>query len=136
MAYQASINYYGKLIEGGKVRTDVVQNALRQSAEYGQTLVRAITPRRSGRLASGWSVRVVAGGLLWTNQTPYSGYVELGTRHMAGRHMLERAANATRQRFEQQLGRELGTQIATNAIRSRIGYDTIQRGTGGVGFSR
>lgn len=134
MAYKATINYHGKLIANGQVRTDQVRQAMQRSATYGETLVRTLTPKRTGRLQAGWSVRVVGSGLLWKNPTPYAGFVEIGTRRMNGRRMLEKAERATRKYFQQQLSRSMGVNVTLAALEKTPDYANIRKGTSGVGF--
>ena len=133
-SYRATINYYGKLVKDGKVDSEVVRTALRKSAAYGEALVKATSPVRSGKYQAGWSVRPVAAGLAWKNPMPYAGYVELGTKYMKGQHIMEKALYRTTQYFQVQLGRELGSRVAVQAIRAYLDYPSLKKGTSGVGF--
>lgn len=134
-SFRATINYHGKLLKDGQVASDSVRTALRKSAAYGEALVKATSPVRSGKYKAGWSVRPVGAGLLWKNPMPYAGYVELGTRFMPGQHVMEKAISRTTQYFQVQLGRELGAKIAVSAIRNHLAYSDLKRGTSGQGFS-
>jgi HK97 gp10 family phage protein len=114
--YSATINYQGNLVAGGQVKTKAVQAALSKAAKYGQTLVKATTPRKTEALANSWKVTPKGNGLLWYNPMPYAGFVELGTKHMTGRRMMTRAVERTQEYFKNEVGRELGVRMASNAI--------------------
>lgn len=126
MPYNAAISFHGNLLKGGKVDNKVVRQSLEKARQYAETLVKATTPVRSGTAKAGWSVRVSGGGLLWRNPVPYSGYLEHGTRHMRGRHMMANSALATQKYFIKQLGSSLGAKVAKNVIMSTPTYENTR----------
>jgi hypothetical protein len=127
--YSASVNYYGKLLQGGKTNTFVVKKALAESRQFAELLVKSLSPVRSGNLKAGWKVRTVGAGLLFTNPVPYTGFVELGTKKMAGKHMLDAAVDATREQFLTKVSEATGRHIAQKAI---LDYTSIKAGQQGI----
>jgi HK97 gp10 family phage protein len=56
-------------------------------------------PRRTGRLAASVSSSSGPGAAVVSVGAPYAGFVEYGTRHMRGRHYLQRAVEETQPRW-------------------------------------
>jgi hypothetical protein len=119
----ATIDYYGELFNG-KV-DQKVRFALETARVYGLALVAARTPVDTGLLKSKWQAQLEAQGIRWLNDAPYAGFVELGTRKMAPRHMLTNSLPDIERVFEDTLMRTLGAEAARKAI-SPAQYPTYQ----------
>ena len=50
--------------------------------------LKRVTPVRTGKLKAGWESIIVDTTVLITNDVPYAGYVENGTRYFQGRGMI------------------------------------------------
>lgn len=62
---------------------------------FALNYLRDVTPVRTGRLRSGWRVSAVGSTLSVTNNVPYAGYVENGTRKMRARSMANQTNEPT-----------------------------------------
>jgi len=123
MAYNAKLSYYGALWKPGNI-DKAARKAAESTRKYGVTLLKATTPIKSGALSAAWEARVSGNGILWRNSRPYAQYVELGTKRMAGRHMLEKALPSITNHFKSQLMREIGTLAAKRVLEAQpISYD-------------
>ncbi len=58
-------------------------------ADEFEDRVKRRTPVRTGRLQSGWEADVSEDEIVISNDVEYAGYVEDGTEHMSGAHMLK-----------------------------------------------
>lgn len=58
------------------------------SKEFVQRVKRR-TPVITGRLQAGWETKITPNEILIKNEVEYAGYVEDGTEHMSGAHMLK-----------------------------------------------
>lgn len=125
MPFNAQIYYYGKLTNAKGVD---IQTALEKTKQYGIALVKASTPVKSGTLKAGWDAQVTHNGIIWKNPTPYSGYVELGTKRMRGRNMLGNSLPYIKEYFGKQVAKSLGARVASQVVRSvPITYGTIRK---------
>lgn len=111
----SEISTHGALFKPGATITPAIRKAAENTRAKLLADLKAVTPVRSGRLSSGWSVKLAGNGLEVSNQTPYATYVEMGTKRMPGRHMLgqtlPRAQRHFRVELAKQVGQELGTKI-------------------------
>ena len=81
-----------------------MRRASLEAKAYAETALREVTPVRTGRLASNWVVKDNLNGLTLSNQTPYAGFVEYGTRFMRARPMATRVAPAVREYYLKRVG--------------------------------
>ena len=58
-------------------------------ADEFERRVKTRTPVDTGRLRSGWETNVTADEITISNDVEYAGFVEDGTEHMSGAHMLK-----------------------------------------------
>lgn len=106
-----SISYYGALADGFKV-TPSITAAAERTRQYAVKLIKERTPVDTGRLKGSWNVDLEGYGLRIENATPYAKFVELGTRKMRGRHMIEGAMPQIISQFRKELGTALGRALA------------------------
>lgn len=71
-----------------KILLDVDQFQHNFAEEFEKRLKQR-TPVNSGKLRDGWERIVTADAILVQNKVKYATYVENGTEHMAGAHMLK-----------------------------------------------
>ncbi len=107
----SGISYYGVLADGFKV-TPSITAAAERTRQYADKLIKARTPVDTGTLKRHWQVDLEGYGLRIENPTPYAPFVELGTRKMAGRHMIEGAMPSIIAEFRKQLGLVLSKKLA------------------------
>ncbi len=87
-----------------KVQRKVVRPAMRDAGKIVLAAAKQDVPRRTGRLQQSLKVRaqnrtrkgtigvnVTAGGAFFRGPTFYGGFVEYGTKKMAGRHFMQKA---------------------------------------------
>lgn len=103
--FQVNINV--KLKNGFDPRLDQV--AL-QTAEWAEQRLREISPvskvsRRDKHLRDIWKATVEGTSLVLSNDAPYSGFVEYGTKKMEARPMAQVVAPQARDYYMRQLGR-------------------------------
>jgi len=133
MTMTSTINYYGQLFDGAAI-TPAITRAAEDTRQFGLAMVTAKTPRRTGRLASNWQVQLEAHGLRYQNPTPYGIFVEMGTRHLAGRHMLESSLGAIEAHFKKALAREVGLRLGKRIVAditsgTDLSYQSLTDGT-------
>lgn len=109
----SGITYYGVLADGFKV-TPTITAAAERTRQYAVKLIKERTPVDTGTLKRNWEVDLEGYGLRIENPTPYAPFVELGTRKMAGRHMVEGAMPAIIAEFRRQLGLLLSKKLAAS----------------------
>lgn len=107
----SGISYYGVLADGFKI-TKPVSVAAERTRQYALNLIKERTPVDTGTLKRNWSVGLEGYGLRIQNSTPYAPFVELGTRKMRGRHMVEGAMPLIISEFRRQLGYALGARLS------------------------
>ena len=107
----SGISYYGVLADGFKV-TQTITAAAERTRQYASNLIKQRTPVDTGTLKSNWHVDLEGYGLRIVNDTPYAPFVELGTRKMRGRHMVEGAMPLIQSEFRRQLGMALGARLS------------------------
>ncbi|MBW4558426.1 MAG: HK97 gp10 family phage protein [Trichormus sp. ATA11-4-KO1] len=116
----AEISYFGELFTGNKV-TPAITKAANVAKTFGLALVSARTPVDTGELKSNWKAKLEGNGIRWLNDTPYAGFVELGTRKMAPRQMLTSSLIDISLVFEQELAKELGRTLGASVIAEMVG---------------
>lgn len=129
----STINFYGQLFDGARI-TPAITRAAEDTREFGLALIRAKTPKRTGRLASNWQVNLEAHGLRYQNPTPYGIFVEMGTKKMAGGHMLGSSLPAIETHFKKALAREVGLRLGKRIVANitsgtDLGYQSLTDGT-------
>ena len=70
-------------------------NFKKEFADEFEKRVKRRTPVDTGTLRRGWKVKVTSNSIDVKNDVPYAGYVEDGTEHMAGAHMLKTTVSET-----------------------------------------
>ena len=85
--------------------SEVSRQAALQTATWAEEQLKAMSPRRTGLLASNWKARVSNNTLIIENPTYYAGFVEYGTRKMAARPMAQIVAPRAREYYMRQLGK-------------------------------
>ena len=108
----SGINYYGVLADGFKV-TPAISAAAEQTRRFAEKIIKARTPVDTGTLKRSWDIDLEGQGLRITNDAPYAPFVELGTKKMAGFHMVERSMPEIQREFRRQLGVSLGKALAS-----------------------
>lgn len=68
--------------------TNLSDEFAQEFADEFEERVKMRTPVDTGRLRNGWIVVVTDDDISVENHVPYAGYVEQGTEHMSGAHML------------------------------------------------
>lgn len=118
----AEISYYGELFSGSSDKiTPAIQKAANTAKTYGLALVKARTPVDTGELKNAWTATVEGKGIKWVNNTPYAGYVELGTRKMKPRYMLTDSIVDISLVFQEELNKEIGKAIGATVIQDLVG---------------
>ncbi len=123
------IDYYGKLFDNSDV-TPAIARAANIAKTYGLALVKARTPVDTNRLRPAWQARLEGNGIRWTNDTPYAGFVEFGTKKMAARSMLTGSLQDIEEVFASEINKEIGYQLGAEIISS---YKTPSYANAGVG---
>lgn len=87
--FNAHINEYTPFLQN---EPQVMRNVLDDTQAYSLGETRRLTPVRTGKLKGAWAGAITNGDtLIVSNDTPYAGYVERGTRYFKGRKMLQRS---------------------------------------------
>lgn len=107
---------YNGVLFDGLINEDIYQ-ALKATQQYADELLRATSPVRSGLYRSQWQVTITGSGLEINNPTPYSSYLEDGTRKMAARNTLKDAVPAIESYFVNELVNRVGSRVARNIAR-------------------
>ena len=68
---------------------EVEDDFAEEFAEEFKRRVKARTPVDTGRLKAGWETKVTDDEITISNDVEYAGFVEDGTEHMSGAHMLK-----------------------------------------------
>lgn len=129
-----TINYYGELFEGAKI-TPQITKAADETRKVAIKTLRQNTPVDTGRLKAGWKVVKEGHGFRITNETPYAVFVNMGTRNMAPRRMLEKSLPTIEATFKKALAKEIGKKLATKIIGgsggvSDVGYESLTNSEG------
>lgn len=106
----APIDTYLRLFSGNA--NPAIARALEVAKADGLLALQFVTPVDTGRLKSGWSIQTAGRGLRISNPTPYSTYVEMGTRKMRAQPMVSYALPHIQSVFRQALIKELGKQLS------------------------
>ena len=139
-----TVNAYGPLFET-KTVTPAIRKAAQAALTYGITAVKAKTPVLTGLLRSQWEGKLEGNGVRMINNAPYAIYVEMGTRNMPARAMLQRTMPEMTAVFQKRLAAEIGKTMAAKVIGSidsmpeRSGklYESLTEGrsvSGNMGF--
>ena len=122
----STINYYGQLFDNPTI-TPAIARAANIAKSYGVALIHARTPVDTGLLKNSWKAKLEGNGIRYTNEAPYAGFVEFGTRKMTPRSMMTDSLPDIQEVFIEELyseiGAALGAEIA-NGGSSRPGYGT------------
>ena len=126
----APISYQGDLFSGDKV-TPAIQKALEVARAYGLALTKARTPVDTGQLKAFWNASLSGNGIRWENPTSYASFVELGTKHMAGRYMLTDSLPEILEVFKDELYRQIGSSMGSQVLSevTNPSYETAQNRT-------
>jgi len=112
-----TVNHYGPLLRGRASLTPEIRASIDDARAFGLALVKLRTPVKTGLLKGQWQARNEGLGIRWTNDTPYSVFVEFGTSKMAPRAMLGRSVpdikEFFRRRLESRVGSRLGAELVT-----------------------
>lgn len=112
----APITFHGALFDSNTPVTPAIAKAANVAKTYGLALVKARTPVDTSKLKGAWAATLEGNGIRWTNPTPYAGFVEHGTRKMAGRAMLANSLTDIETVFYRELSKELGKTLAFDII--------------------
>lgn len=125
---KGAIRYYGQLfVTKGKNIPKAVQKAANDTQTYASLVLRANTPVKTGHLRDSWNVMQTKKGLGITNNAKYAIYVEMGTKHMAGRHMLENSLPSITEYFKDRLTENLGKSLAAEVRKgSEVTYESLR----------
>lgn len=126
------ISFYGQLFEGTAI-TPAIRKAAQQTLDYGMTAIRVRTPVDTGLLKSQWTGRLEGHGVRIENPTPYSTYVEMGTRRMAARPMVGATYPEMVRRFRTYLGKEIGLAAAKRLQNPKSLEDVVSAATASKG---
>jgi hypothetical protein len=121
----ATINYYGALFDSPDI-TPGIARAANIAAVFGRALIKAKTPIDTGLLKSDWQVKLEGQGLRITNNAPYAGFVEFGTRKMAPRAMMTSSMPEIQSVFIDELYSNIGETLAGELLTdfARPGYNS------------
>lgn len=118
----ANISTYGEIFSSPTV-TPEIQKALVQTRNYAEMRIKQRTPVDTGRLRASWDLKLANKGLSIVNPQPYAGFVDLGTRKMAARPMVEPTVTEAQEFFADRLAaeiaRKLSAQITANVSKGR-----------------
>lgn len=119
------IDYYGKLFDDPNI-TPGIARAANIAKTYGVALIKAKTPVDTGLLKSSWKASLEGNGIRYTNEAPYAGFVEFGTRKMAPRVMMTSSLPEIQSVFIDALYDEIGEELAGEIITDfgKTGYDS------------
>lgn len=109
----SGVDYYGQLFNGDVI-TPAIARAANIAKTYGLALVQARTPVDSGNLKSNWKAKLEGNGIRWSNETPYSSFVEFGTKKMAARSMLSASIPDITAVFEEEISKEMGKALGAS----------------------
>lgn len=120
----APISYYGKLFTNTDI-TPAIAKAANVAKTFGLALVKARTPVDTSKLKGNWEARLEGNGIRFTNDTPYAGFVEFGTRKMSPRAMLTRSLIDIEEVFIEELYKDIGSTLGADIISGyqSPGYD-------------
>lgn len=114
----ATINFHGALFDENADISPAIARAAHIAKVYGLGLVKARTPVDSGELKMSWKADIEGNGIRYTNEIPYAGFVEHGTRKMASRNMLSDSLPDIETVFYNELAKNVGQQLAADVIES------------------
>lgn len=110
-----NIDFYGKLFDDPNI-TPGIARAANIAKTYGVALIKAKTPVDTGLLKSSWKGTLEGNGIRYTNDAPYAGFVEFGTRKMAARSMMSSSLSDIQSVFIDELYNEIGEELAGEII--------------------
>ena len=110
------IRYQGVLFDPNPKVNVAIARATKTVAEYSVGVIRSRTPIDTARLWKGWSMVTGARGVEIRNPTPYASFVELGTRKMSARLMLNRSLPEIEAKFKDALASELQRTLGATKV--------------------
>lgn len=111
----STINYYGKLFDSPEI-TPAIARAANVAKTFGTALIKAKTPVDTGKLKGDWRLKLEGGGIRITNEAPYAGFVEFGTKKMAARSMMSSSLPEIQSVFIDELYQEIGEEIGADLL--------------------
>jgi len=112
----ANIDFHGSLFNEGTDITPAIARAANIARTYGLGLVKARTPVDTSNLKQSWKADLEGNGIRYTNGAYYAGFVENGTRKMAGRFMLADSLPDIENVFYDELAKDVGKTLAADTI--------------------
>ena len=94
------VSFHGPLFQSENIKK-ALDEAVKPTLEYGKQIIKEKTPVKTGLLRSQWFYRTAQRKIF--NSTPYSVWIEYGSRFMAPRAMAQKSVPAIGERYQQNL---------------------------------